>query len=406
MMLLKLAYRNLWRNKRRTIITIASVFFAVFFAVILRSMQIGVYERMIENVVGYYSGYIQVHKNGYWKEQTIDEVTPYSDSLLTWMESKDQIEQVLPRLEGFALAATNEVTKGALVNGIDPEREGSMLKLGEKMVSGSVFKASDKSVILGSGLAEYLKLSAGDTLVMLGQGYRGISARGKYPVAGIVKLSSPLLNDNLVFLPLAEAQWFYGAEGMITSYVLDMRYSDNVPKFARNMKAKMDTAQYEVMPWQEMMPELVQAIQADSAGGQIMLFILYMVITFGMFGTVLMMTAERKYEFGVLISIGMRRGQLALTVFFETVLISIIGVITGLIGALPIVYYFHLNPLQFGEEASSAMEEYGFEAVMPASLDPSIALTHAVIILIISILISWYPTYVLARLKPVEAMHV
>lgn len=406
MMLIKLAYRNLWRNKRRTIITIASVFFAVFFAVILRSMQIGVYERMIENVVGYYSGYIQVHKNGYWKEQTIDEVTPYSDSLMNWMEAKDQIEQVLPRLEGFALAATDDLTKGALVNGIDPEREGSMLQLQEKMVSGKVFGREDKSVILGSGLAEYLNLTAGDTLVMLGQGYRGISARGKYPIAGIVKLSSPLLNNNLVFLPLPEAQWFYGAEGMITSYVLDMRYSDNVPKFARGLEAQMDTAHYEVMAWQDMMPELVQAIQADSAGGQIMLFILYMVITFGMFGTVLMMTAERKYEFGVLISIGMRRGQLALTLLYETVLISIIGVITGLIGALPIVYYFHLNPLQFGDEAAGALEEYGFEAVMPASLDPSIALTHAAIILVISILISWYPTFVLARLKPVEAMHV
>lgn len=406
MMLLKLAYRNLWRNKRRTYITIASVLFAVFFAVILRSMQLGVYELMIENVVGYYSGYVQVHKKGYWEEQTIDNVIVYSDTLAEQIESYDGVEHVLPRLEGFVLAATEELTKGAMVNGIDPTKEGGMLQLQEKLTAGRVFDLQDQGVMLGEGLAEYFGLSAGDTLVMLGQGYHGISARGKYAVSGIVKLNSPLLNDNLIFMPLPEAQWFYGAEGMVTSYVLDMSYNDNVPKFARRLESQVDTARYEVMAWQEMMPELVQAIQADSAGGQIMLFILYMVITFGMFGTVLMMTAERHYEFGVLISIGMKRWQLALTVLYETIMISIIGVIAGLVAAFPIVYYFHNNPLDLSGRAAETIEDYGFEAVMPASLDPSISITHASIILIISILITIYPMLVLARLKPVKAMHV
>ena len=406
MMLIKLAYRNLWRNRRRTFITIASVLFAVFFAVILRSMQTGVYEKMIENVVGYYSGYVQIHKNGYWNEQTIDNVIPFSDSLAAAIEDKDGVQTVLPRLEGFVLAATQELTKGALVNGIDPTKEGSMLQLEEKLIDGKVFALEDQSVMMGSGVADYFGVGVGDTLVMLGQGYRGISARGKYLVSGIVKLNSPLLNDNLIFLPLPEAQWFYGAEGMVTSYVLDMNYRDNVPRFARSIESKLDTASYEVMAWQEMMPELVQAIQADSAGGQIMLFILYMVITFGMFGTVLMMTAERTYEFGVLISIGMKRWQLGLTVVFETIFISIIGVIAGLVCAYPIVLYFNRNPLDLTGGAAQTIEEYGFEAVMPASLDPSISITHATIILIISILISIYPMFVLARLKPVKAMHV
>ncbi len=406
MMLLKLAYRNLWRNKRRTYITIASVLFAVFFAVILRSMQLGVYELMIENVVGYYSGYVQVHKKGYWDEQTIDNVIYYSDSLSVEIESRGEVQHVLPRLEGFVLAATQELTKGSMVNGIDPTKEGGMLQLQEKLTDGKVFELNDRSVMLGEGLAEYFRLSTGDTIVMLGQGYHGISARGKYPVAGIVKLNSPLLNDNLIFMPLPEAQWFYGAEGMVTSYVLDMNYNDNVPKFTRSLEAQMDTSKYELMAWQEMMPELVQAIQADSAGGQIMLFILYMVITFGMFGTVLMMTAERHYEFGVLISIGMKRWQLAITVLYETIMISLIGVASGLIAALPIVLYFHNNPLDLGGRTAETVENYGFEAVMPASLDPSISITHATIILVISIIITIYPMIVLSRLKPVKAMHV
>ena len=175
MMLIKLAYRNLWRNRRRTFITIASVLFAVFFAVILRSMQTGVYEKMIENVVGYYSGYVQIHKNGYWNEQTIDNVIPFSDSLAAAIEDKDGVQTVLPRLEGFVLAATQELTKGALVNGIDPTKEGGMLQLEEKLIDGKVFTLEDQSVMMGSGVADYFGLGVGDTLVMLGQGYRGIT---------------------------------------------------------------------------------------------------------------------------------------------------------------------------------------------------------------------------------------
>jgi putative ABC transport system permease protein len=163
MMLFKLAYRNLWRNKRTTFITIASVFFAVFFAVILRSMQIGVYEKMIENVVGYYSGYIQIHKNGYWKEQTIDECHPLFGFAGCEFEGvKRRCSTVLPRLEGFVLAATQELTKGALVNGIDPNEKAPCFNLEEKMVSGKVFPRRSKrhSRFWSSGLLSKLGVPA------------------------------------------------------------------------------------------------------------------------------------------------------------------------------------------------------------------------------------------------------
>jgi len=136
-----------------------------------------------------------------------------------------------------------------------------------------------------------------------------------------------------------------------------------------------------------------------------MLLILYMIITFGIFGTVLMMTAERKHEFGILLSIGMKREKLATVLVMESMFMAAVGVVAGLIAVFPLLLYFYHNPIQFSERAQKAMEEYGFEAVMPASLDPQIAYTHALIILCISITLSIYPIIHVMRMKPVDAMH-
>lgn len=403
-MLSLLAWRNIWRNRRRSLITMASVLFAVFFAVFLRSMQIGTYDNMIENVVGYYSGYIQVHKQGYWKEQIIDHSVEYSDSLLTYFDQIDGVTQAQPRLESFALGAYQNATKGLMVNGIVPEKEDVMMNLSEQLIAGEYIQSDDKAVILSSGAADYLNLGVGDSLILLSQGYRGVSAIGLYPVRGIVELKSPLLNNNTVFMPLAEAQWFYGAEGRITSYVFLLDGNRDTEDVQQTIQQTLDTTQYEVMDWTEMMPELVQAIEADSTGGQLMLFILYMIITFGIFGTVLMMTAERIHEFGILLSVGMSRLKLGITLVMETVFLAVNGVIAGMIAVTPLVLYFHYNPLRFSGGAREAFEEFGFEPVLPASVDPSIWLTHAWIILIIAAVISFYPMYVVLRLKPIDAM--
>lgn len=405
MILSKLAWRNLWRNKRRSLITIASVFFAVFFAVLLRSMQFGTYSKMIENVVGTYSGFVQIHKKGYWDEQIIDNAMPDNAEWMSELSGVPKVKSALPRLEGFALAATEELTKGVLVVGMQPSQEVEFMKLESRLVIGEMLNDSDQGIILGEGVAKYFNLTVGDTMVMLSQGYQGVSARGKYPVRGIVKLPSPVLNNSLVMLSLPEAQYFYGAEGLITSVVVhvdDDRFTNRV---ISGISEKVDSTQYEVMGWQDMLPELVQAIEADSSGGIIMLLILYMIITFGIFGTVLMMTAERKHEFGILLSIGMKRAKLATVMVMESIFMAAVGVVAGLIAVFPLLLYFYHHPIQFSDQAQKAMEEYGFEAVMPASLNPQIAYTHALIILGISIALSIYPIIHIMRLKPVDAMH-
>ena len=401
--MINLAWRNIWRNKRRTFITLAAIVFAVFFAITMRSLQLGMYGNMIHNVVGFYSGYAQIHQKGYWDDKSIDNSFEFTEELKALGTNSENKVGFLPRLETFALASAVDVTRGCMIVGTDPELENQLTHINDKIIKGRTPAADASEILVAEGLAEYLKLDVGDTLVLIGQGYHGTNAAGKFPVCGIVKFGSPKLNDQLAYLPLAAAQYMTGAEGMLTSLVIMPDENRNIEETIAALSSQLGE-NYEVMKWQEMMPDVVQAIQADNAGGILMLIILYLVIGFGLFGTILMMTAERRFEFGILMAIGMRRGRLASMVVLETALLSIVGAITGIIVSIPITVMGYLYPLEFSGMAAEGMERMGIEPIIPFSLDPSIFLSQGAIVLTIALLLSLYPIRTLFQLKAVQAM--
>ena len=350
-----------------------------------------------------YAGYVQIHAKGYWDDQTLDNAFSLDDSELSTISEHKNVTVAANRLEGFALASYKQITKGIMLVGVDPKVENELMELTAKMQSGKLFAPDDKSVIIGEELAQFFRLSVGDTMVFLSQGYHGVSAAGKYPVAGIVKFSSQVLNQRMVLFPLKESQYFFGATDMATSVAVIIDKPKRAKRVATELRAQLDTSKYEVLDWEEAMPEIVQAIRADSAGGIIMLMVLYMVVTFGMFGTILMLVQERIYEFGVLLSIGMKRTKLWMVVFLESLLMTILGAALGLIAIYPLLLYFYNHPYELTGPAATAIKQEGFEPVLPASLDPSIAITHMLIVVVISMLITLYPAYVIYKMKPVEA---
>jgi ABC-type antimicrobial peptide transport system permease subunit len=154
-----------------------------------------------------------------------------------------------------------------------------------------------------------------------------------------------------------------------------------------------------------MTPELDQLIEADNAGGMIVILILYMIVSFGIFGTVLMMTQERIYEYGVLISIGMKKTKLMITLIYETIFLTFIGVFIGFAISRPIVMYFHYNPLRLFGSAAAQLESAGFEPVIPFMNTYDIPLIHSLLIIFISLITCIYPTISIYKLNPVKAMN-
>jgi len=401
-MYIRLAWRNLWRNKRRTLIASASVFFAVFFAIGMRSMQLGSYDNVVDNIVRFYTGYAQIHQKGFWDEQSLDNSFINNDMLMSLALNIPGTDRLIPRLESFALVSSGLHTRGVLVVGVDPAEEEHLTNLSQKLISGKYFSKNDKAVLLTSDLADYLNVKPGDTIIILGQGYHGANAAGKYPVDGIVKFNSPELNKRFVFLPIKESQWLFYAENRLTSLVV-MTNAEKVDAVVKSLRNELGD-EYEVLDWKQMVPELVQAIEADNIGGIIVLCILYLVIGFGIFGTVLMMTAERQHEFGVLVALGMKRQQLLGMLALEGIFLTLIGLIAGAIVSLPIVTYFHHHPIPLSDELKQVSESYGMEAVLPFSVAPEIFGYQALTVLVIAIFAMSYPLVRILSLEPSQAM--
>lgn len=403
-MYLTLAWRNIWRNKRRTIITLSSITFAVLLSCIMRSLQLGSYERMIDNAVRFHLGFIQIHKQGYWDDKTIDNSFDLSEDLLTELESHPLIPTVVPRLESFALASFLNKTKGVMVMGIDMDREDQLTQIKSKLSEGNLLGEQDDGLLIAQGLATYLKIGIGDTLVLLGQGYHGASAAGIFPVRGILRFPNPVQNDQLVFMNLPKSQWFYDAAGLITSMAIVVERVRNVPSIKVDISTKLDSSKYEVMDYIEMMPELHQSIELDDASGKVTRFVLYLVIGFGMFGTFLMMTNERLYEFGIMMAVGMKRHKMQAILLLEMLIMSLFGVLVGIALSLPIVSYYHKNPIYFSGEEAKAIESFGIEAVYVFSLDASIFYNQAWAIFVMALAFSIYPLWIIQKLSIVRAM--
>jgi putative ABC transport system permease protein len=305
-------------------------------------------------------------------------------------------------LQNFALVATEGQTRGAMVVGIDPEKEQKLNDLADNLTEGELITPEDYDIMLAEGLAGILKVQTGDTLVLIGQGFQGATAAGKYRIKGVVDMKLPELNNNMIYMSLQAAQWFYMAENRLTALIIMPNNPKETDQLIEELNATVDKEWYRVLGWEEMLEDLLALMSFDMAGTMVMLFILYIVIAFGLFGTILTMIIERQREFAMLLSLGMKRGQLALMCFFETLFISFAGAIAGIALAIPVVLWFYYNPIPLTGEMAEAMLDYGFEPIMPFAFDPYVFISQARIVLMISLLIGLYPVY---KMFSLDIMH-
>ena len=402
-MILKLAWKNLWRNPQRTAINMAAILFAVFLSVLTSSLKKGIFDNLILNLVGFYSGYIQIHKTGYWDEQILENSFQSSLKIEGQIRNDKRISFFTPRFESFALASAGELTKGCLVNGVEPDSEDAVIALRSRVTQGQFFRYDDRSVMIAEGLMKRLKLKLGDTLILIGQGYHGATAAGKYPIAATVRFGSPELNNLLVFLPLKESQELFASPGRITSYVLALHKLRDLDQVDQVLQAGIGT-EHEVMTWEEMMPDVKQHIHIDSNNMQVVQGILYLLICFGLFSTMLMMMSERKFEMGMLVAIGMKKGRLIRMFMAESVVTLFGGCMAGLATALPLVYYLNRHPVRITGQMAKAYEQFGFEPIFPTSVSAVHFAEQGMIVLIIGLALSIYPVVQIWNLDPVKAM--
>ncbi len=401
--LLKIAWRSLWRNRRRTILTGTSVFIAIVLALFMRSMQLGSYAQMISAGVNQ-TGYLQVHDTGYQDNQTIDRAFFETPQLMQKIESTEGVTKALPRAETFSLASFGEKTKGVMITGGDLDREDSQLNLSGKIVRGSMISDDRQAVLIGDKMAEYLGIDTGDSLVLIGQGYHGITAYGIYKVSGIFHFPSNEINGSVVFMSLQQAQTFiYPYEpGILTTVAVFVDNEKDVPVIRRNLKKKLGAA-FEVISWKTILSDMLQAIKIDNMSGQLMLLILYVIAAFGILSTVLMMTMEKRKQYAVMISIGMKRSRLVWVSVMEIIIITFIGILAGVAVITPVIHYLHSNPIPITGEMAKMYLQFNIDPVLPFSNSPVLFVRQIAIIAGLSMLSVLYPVIYLFRFNVLNA---
>ena len=353
--------------------------------------------------MGFYEGHLQIHGRDYWEKRSFDQSMEMSGAELDSICSLSMVEKAAPRLETISLASHRTATKIASIVGIDPYRENELTGLRKRMIAGSYLDSGSTGAVVSQGLARLLDVAVGDSVVLYGQGYQGETAAAIVPVQGILQYPLPEFNNSMIYLSLGYARRLYSATGRLTSVALLLKDARELDAATALIRTKVN-GNKEVMTWKEMMPELVQGIELNDGGTYLMLLILYVVIGFGIFGTVMMMTVERTREFGILISVGLKRWRLIFITVIESILVSSVGLVAGVIISIPPVYYFYLHPFRLGGDYAKAMLAYGFEPIVPLSISPIVFTIQGLSVFALGVLSSLYPLVVIHSLRPVRAM--
>ncbi len=382
----------------------ASVFFAVFFSILMRGFNLGVWLNLIDGVLHSYTGYVQVHDKGYWDNKTFDYSMAADNPTFLKIKSIPQVKGLIPRLESFSLASTGEKTKGVITVGVNPLLEKEFTGLDKRIVAGRYFSLIDTGVILSERLSKYLNLKTNDSIVLLSQGYQGMGANGIYRIIGIVKLPAPEYDNQMVFMPLPVAQDYYSAPGRITSMVVDLNNPQDMDKIVSKINKVIGPNHFEVMSWKEMLVELYQIYISKQGSSMILILLLYLIVGFGVFGTVLMMIAERQHEFGIMMTVGMKRHRLVSMVSMELIFICLLGLFFGFLFSLPIVAYFHFHPISMSASMANTYSTFGLEPILPTAWQFDYIIQQVYIVFAIIIIVFLFPLYSLYKLDITKAM--
>lgn len=401
---LRLAWRNVWRNPRRSILTILAVAFATTLLVFMLSFQFGSYEEMIGASVRLTTGHLQIQAPGYNESPKMRNVVKNPIAVTAAIDSVEGLTGVSARSEGFALAASEERTRGVMVMGVDPQTEPTVSALPEQVRKGRYLEPGERGAgISGTLLAERLKVSIGDEITLLGQGRDGSVAATVVEIVGIFRAGIDEFDRSTLQITRAEFDETFAMRGAVHRIVITAKSLGAAERAKATLKRLPALKGLGVLGWSDLMPGLKQSIQLDLVSGIIMYLVLVIVVAFSILNTFLMAIFERTREFGVMMAIGTRPGRLVKLVLAESMAMTGVGLIVGMALGTGITLWFSVHGIGLGE-AGAMLAEYG----IPDRLHPRLSLLSLLLgpaaVLVITFLAALYPALKIPRLDPVEAM--
>ena len=409
---LKMAWRNIWRNPRRTFLTLSAIAFASIILVFMLSFQFGSYEAMINSSVKIQTGHLQIQAKGYKDKQSIHMVVPDPEAVGTILNNSPGVEAYTFRARAFSLISSKERSYGIMITGIDPVREAGVSTLETSIRRGEYLSEENPNqgsvqALIGKLLARNLQVGPGDELTVLGQGRDGSIAATVIHIKGIYSSGLDELDRSSIHIPLQQFQDIYSMRGAIHEVVVVGKSLKHVPEIKKNLLKgikKTDLkSRLKVLNWEELMPGLRQAIEMDLLSGIIFYLILIIVVAFSILNTFLMAILERTREFGVMMAIGTTKGRLTRLLLIESFSMTVIGIVTGAILGSLITWYFQIHGIDISG-SSELLSHYGISGRLYPRLSLISIISGPMAVLFITFIAALYPALKVRRLRPVEAM--
>ncbi|MCL4746210.1 MAG: ABC transporter permease [Burkholderiaceae bacterium] len=412
--MLMLAWRNLWRHRRRTLVTLASIAFGFAFAVLMIGLGDGAHNSMIRNAIKLGEGHITIQPRGYLESPANHRYLADGVGLAAKLASLGVAGSVEPRISLQVLASTPANSVGAAFEGLGGASDERVRMLEPRLLEGAWFGSGDaRGIVIGDGMARKLKVGVGAKVVLMAGKQGGDSQAQLGRVRGIFDSGVDELDDYLVLADIGLARLFLEGEGAdparmpVTRFAVYLDDPDTLDMWKSRLEASVAGETVVALDWREMMPQLVQFLFIDDAGNYVFLVLILVLVVFGIVNTVLMSVLERTREFGLLRALGLGRRHLLLLVFFESLLLGVLAVAIGwLFGGGAHLWFAH-----FGWNMGALLGEGG-TAMMGTFMDPVVIseLSRArvaqltVIIFAATLGSGIYPAIKAARVTPVQAL--
>lgn len=402
MMLLRIAWRNVWRNKRRSVIIIISVAVGVVATVLIDTLDRGMVYQMLDSQVGAHVSHIQIHRKGFKDNPVVQSTVPDANAVATTIRNTPGIAHWAGRVLTFGLISSATSSSGAQIVGVDPAMEESVTTIKRSITDGRYLSGAPNEVVIGTSLAEKLGVGLGDRVVAMASATDGHVGTDLFRVVGLFETMSSEFDKSNIYVSLPNAQQMLGLGSKVSEFAIILSNVDLLGSVQASLKRSLGP-DYEVLSYPEVLPLLVMMIEVTEQSMIIFYILIGIALIFGIVNTMLMAIYERIHELGVIKAIGLRDRSLVMMVLVEAFFLGIIGTATG----FAIGYLIYLPLSRTGIDLSlfsEGLRSFGVGTTIYPVLTWGVIADALLIIPFIAVFGAVYPALKAARLHPVEAI--
>ncbi len=401
-MLLSLAWKNIWRNKARSLIILTAIALGILGGMVASGVSYGMAEQMISAAISTRLAHIQIHHPEFSDQQDPSLTIPHVDSLLGFIQKIPSVKGVSLRLVVNAMAASPTTTTGAVIQGIDPRREKRVSDVAENVIKGSwLGEAVKNPAVIGADMAEKLDIGVGSRIVFTFQDVNNNITGAAFKVIGIYETVSSQFDAAHVFVKHFDLRKLLEMGRGYHEMAILLGSSRYVDPVASSLTRRFPSA--EVESWMELAPELQYVSEVMDTSLLIFMAVILLALAFGIINTMLMVVLERKRELGMLLAVGMHRKSVFGMIMLETILLSLTGALTGMLFSMITVMILARTGIDL-TLFSQGLRDLGLSEMLYPTLPWGLYPIITVMMIVTAVLAATYPSVIALRLKPASAL--